>query len=644
MCGIAGFFGNPFPREEKESRLAAMMAAIDHRGPDGRGIQIDDGAALGHVRLAIIDLETGRQPMTSADGRFTLIFNGEIYNYRELKKELSGLGYEFRTSSDTEVLLNAWHQWGLDSLKRLNGMYAFALWDKVESKGFLARDPIGIKPLFFNHKNDNFFFGSEVKAILSALPEKPDLDPASLHLLMNFRYLPGDRTMWQGIRQLPPGGLLCWRNGAMEIVNGVSSAAAFKLPEPPVTGEEVADALEHSVTRQLISDVPLGGYLSSGIDSGILTSLASRSGTVHNDCYPTFTIKTGDSPFEATGAARTAEILGVQNFQEEVEIDLREWLPYLIYHLEVPKVNALQSALVARLAAGHVKVALSGLGGDEIFYGYNIHGYMARIARLHNLVPSFLLKSAGKISSGFFSPLGLNYEEWKRGGEALAASSIARTYGILRNIWDCPKERRRLYGPRMLDAELPGAFELLEEMWPQGTGDSVEKAARYEFSQKMINDFLWNEDRVSMARGLEVRVPFLDLELVAAVSDLSRRQLMPGNQLKGLLRRISSRWLPEEVLKRPKSGFQVPAHEFYLDHLRPLIQEYLSPERMKKSGLFNPDFVQNVLKARPHPRLRWHYFTIYLMLGMEIWLDVFTGQNQGKSAEAVNGRRIIKYK
>ncbi|MFO7761133.1 MAG: asparagine synthase (glutamine-hydrolyzing) [Desulfobia sp.] len=630
MCGIAGFFGNPFPREEKENRLAAMMAAVNHRGPDDRGMCFDREAALGHVRLAIIDLETGKQPMTTPDGRFSLVFNGEIYNYRELRKELTGLGYDFRTTSDTEVLLNAWHKWGQDSLKRLNGMYAFALWDRAERKGLLARDPIGIKPLFFYQEKDNFFFGSEAKAILAGLPGSPDLDPASLHLLMNFRYLPGERTMWQGIRQLPPGDLLCWQNGKIDIFHGISSSAACKPSDFRGTGEEVAEAIEHSVTRQLISDVPLGGYLSSGIDSGILTSLASGSDAVHNNYYPTFTIKTGDSLFEAAGAARTAEILGVRNFQEEVEVDLRKWLPYLIHHLEVPKVNALQSALVAGLAAGHVKVALSGLGGDEIFYGYNIHSYMARIDRFHKLIPSLVRKTAGNISSGLFNMLGLKYEEWKRGGETLAAPNMARAYGILRNIWDDPEERRRLYGPGMLDAELPGAFELMEDMWPEMPGDSVEKAAGYEFSQKMVNDFLWNEDRVSMARGLEVRVPFLDLELVAAASSLSRSELMPDNQLKGLLRRISSRWLPDEVLQRPKSGFQVPAHDFYLAHLKPLVQEYLSPERMKKSGLFNPDFVQSVLKARPHPRLRWHYFTLYLMLGMEIWLDVFTGKNQEK--------------
>lgn len=623
MCGITGILGHQSAGEDLAVTINEMMQAMIHRGPDGTGFWYDEQVALGHVRLAIIDLESGDQPMPSADGRYQIAYNGEIYNFRELRRELTGLGHHFTTTSDTEVLLAAWQQWGIASLPRLNGMFAFAIWDRQEKKGFLARDPMGIKPLFYSHRDNELLFGSEAKAIIAGLSVPPPLDLQSLHLLMNFRYLPGDRTMWEGLRQLPPGSVLVWQDGRVNISNwGLDADSAEVLSGLHGVEDHLASLVEQGVQRQLVSDVPLGGYLSAGIDSGTLTAIAV-SGSNSKD-YPTFTIKTGDSPQEAAGAARTADILGVANTQEEIRADLDTWLPWLMWHLEVPKVNALQSSLVARLASRHVKVALSGLGGDEIFFGYNIHRYMDRLFTLKNSLPGRILaKPVGRLVQLCFCKSGLKYEEFARAGQALSASDMARAYGILRNIWDSPEGRKRIYGPRMLAADLPSAFDVLAEGWPSQKSDPVEAVATYELGEKMVNDFLWNEDRVSMASGLEVRVPFLDLELVKRARSLPRTILMPAGKLKGLLRKIVCRWLPAEVVKRPKSGFQVPAHEFYLEHLRPLVVKYLTPERMAKSGLFNPDFVQEVVAAKPHPRLRWHYFILYLMVGTEIWLDLF---------------------
>ena len=623
MCGLTGIFGIRARREDALLTLQSMMDAISHRGPDGRGSLADNLAALGHVRLAILDIEGGSQPMQSPDGKLWLAYNGEIYNYKYLRNELVRSGYRFRTTSDTEALLAAWLEWGEDALSRLNGMFAFAIWDQRERKGLLVRDALGIKPLFYYKDGVRLLFGSEVKAILSALPEAVRLDLKSVHLLMNFRYLPGDRTMWTGIRQLAPGSMLVWKDGDIRITSWVKPLPEPVEKDPAHAREVLADLLRRSVHGQLMSDVPIGGYLSSGIDSGLLTAVATSRGGIDCSRYPTFTIRTGDSPDEARGAARTAGLLSVRNFQEDVALNIEKWLPWLLWHLEVPKVNALQSAVVAHLASRHVKVALSGLGGDEIFFGYNIHRYMALAGALKKSFFHPCLRFLGQSASSLLRFSGLAGEEFMRAGQVLAASDIAGAYGILRNVWDSPEGRKRLYGPRLLEAELPSAFDLLHRSWPSGFEDCVEATARFELRQKMVNDLLWNEDRVSMAWGLEVRVPFLDTELVREAASTSRQLLMPGARLKGMLRGIASRWLPAEVLKRPKSGFQVPVHRFFQEHLRELAARYLDSARLGQEGLFNPVFVQQVLSARPGPRLRWHYFILYLMIGVGVWLELF---------------------
>ncbi len=623
MCGLTGIFGITASGREAATEVQSMMDAISHRGPDGRGYVLDSCAALGHVRLAVLDVKGGSQPLKSPDGRIWLAYNGEIYNFRELRKQLIHLGCRFRTKADTEVLLAAWQEWGESSVDRLNGMFAFSIWDRQERKGCLVRDPVGIKPLFYYQKGGQLLFASEVKAILAALSRPPEFDPVSLHFLMNFRYLPGDRTMWKGIRQVPPGCMLTWNDGNVRIRTWAASLFRASDSSVEYSEEVLAQLLEDCVHRQLVSDVPIGGYLSSGIDSGLLTALAVDEKGTDRNSYPTFTIRTGDSPEEAAGAARTAWLLGVSNFQEDVSPNIHEWLPWLLWHLEVPKVNALQSAMVAGLACRHVKVALSGLGGDELFYGYNIHRFMSVVDMLQNPLLRPVANLTGRAVSRLFDFFGTAGEELKRGGEVLSSTEVARAYGILRNVWDSPEGRRRLYGPRLIEADLPSAYDILRAKWPVGCDDAVEAAARFELKEKMVNDLLWNEDRVSMAFGLEVRVPFLDLELLRAVTSVSRRKLMPRGRLKYLLRRISRRWLPAEVIRRPKSGFQLPAHQFFHKHLRVMLETCLPYDRMKQTGLFNPDFVKQVVNARPDPRLRWHYFILYLMIGMEIWLELF---------------------
>jgi len=597
-----------------------MLAAIAHRGPDGKGIACFPDAVLGHVRLAIIDLAGGGQPMATTDQRLHISYNGELYNYRELRDELVGLGHVFRTQSDTEVVLAACRQWGVAACNRFRGMFAFAVWDSVNRQGLLARDRFGIKPLFYADTPARLLFGSEAKAVRAGLAKRPDLNLNALHLLLNFRYLPGDATLFTGIRQLPPGHCLVWRDNHVDISRW---ATAIPAPDNEDDREEQLRALlKQAVHRQLVSDVPIGGYLSAGIDSSTLLALTVE-GTGTADRFPTFTIQTGDSPKEAEEAAATARLFGAVNHQQAVPLAMARLLPRLIHHLEIPKVNGLQSALVARLASGRVKVALSGLGGDEIFLGYNLHRLLALLAPCRSGPLAAGARLTGAAARFCCTRLGPAHEEWLRAGQLLGRlPDFSAAYGILRNVWDSPALRRRIYGPRLLDAQPEDAFAFLSRTWPDHA-DPVTAAAEFELENKMVNDLLWNEDRLSMAFGLEVRVPFLDEDLAATATAIARRQRMPGGRLKHLMRRVVAPWLPAEILRRPKSGFQVPIHQFFNSHLRPLCAQYLSPGRLKADGLFNPIFVNEVLAARPHQRLRWHYFLLYLMLGTAIWLDIF---------------------
>ena len=637
MCGIVGFF-HANPIENPSSILERMKQAISHRGPDGQGEWIGDMAALGHVRLAILDIGGGAQPMTSPDGRLVLTYNGEIYNYRELKSELTALGHIFQTECDTEVILHAWNRWEKGCLERLNGMFAFAIWDNQKRRGFLVRDPAGIKPLFYFAQGNTLYFASEVKAILKALLSKrPKMDEAALHFLMNFRYLPGEMTLWKGIKQLLPGHLLSWSAGQARTFKW----ASYFLEDSPAEGfpmeaktspqgldDYVAMLLEGAVKGQLVSDVPIGGYLSSGMDSGIIAAISSRALRGLSKEYPTFTIATGDSPLEAEGARETAEYLGIPNFRQDIELNVEKHLRPLIYHLETPKVNALQSALVAGLASKHVKVALSGLGGDEVFLGYNIHKIF-KYYKLIRKIPlgSTLLGVVARVTAALFPKLPPKAEEVARGLLMAGQKEPPVAYGIVRNVWDGIIDKRLIYGPRILDKEkeLASPFQFLKERWSRLPKEPVKALQAFEMQEKMVNDLLWNEDRVSMARGLEVRVPFLDRELMDFGLKCQAELLMKNGKLKGLLREVGKRWLPEHIINRPKSGFQVPIHHFFDQQLRPLCRYYLEEKRVREDGLFNPAFIREILAHRPTKHLRWHYFMLYLMLGMTIWLELFEG-------------------
>jgi len=614
VCGIAGWFSGEPQRPDAGARVARMISAIAHRGPDGRGILTGTNFAFGHARLAIIDLQSGAQPMTSTDGAVSIVHNGEIYNYAELTAELKAMGQDFATRSDTEVILNTYRVHGVRGFARLRGMFAFALWDQRLRCGWLVRDRYGIKPLFHTTDSEGrLMFASEVKALLAVLGRRASLDAEALHLLMNFRYVPGSRTLFRGVAQLAPGAMLRWTP------DSVRAATLDEYPDD--RGLSPLAALEDSVRAHLTADVEVATYLSGGIDSAVIAALARR----HNRRpLRGFTVSVGDDPHEAANAARSAQLLGIEGVRAELtDGHVATGWPTLVWHLETPKVNAWQVGVVAQATSRHVKVALSGLGGDELFYGYNLHRHIHLASRAGQWLPRPIRRASARLAVAmpFFGLPG-----WSEPERALRAAAAigdwACVYGLLRNVWDDTERRPVLYGPRLLDTPLPDAFDVIRADWPRDE-DPLRAVARFERREKLVNDLLWQEDRLGMARGLEVRVPFVDPVLIAAVDALSRAQLMPGGRLKGYLRRMVSGVVPAEILRRRKSGFQVNAVEFFHAELGALAREYLSDEVVRAHGLFNPGFVRTTLGRRPQPGLRWHYFMLYLMIGVHLWVELF---------------------
>jgi asparagine synthase (glutamine-hydrolysing) len=617
-----------------------MTDTIAHRGPDGDGFYRDERVHLGNRRLAIQDVPGGSQPMANEDGSVVVVYNGEIYNYPQLRGVVLARGHRLRTHCDTEILPHLYEDEGITFAARLNGIFAFALLDRSRRKLFLVRDPLGVKPLVYSIQDGMLAFGSEAKAVLASGLVPAELDEASLHLSMNVRYVPGHRTFFRGIKRLPPGHVL-------EFAEGQSRLFPYTVidwtPDGSMNSGDWMEGIrfhyEQAVKRQLISDVPIGVSLSGGIDSSSIVAMLRRTTS-----GPIKTFSLGfDEPTDETADARFV----ARTFEtEHQEVVLREpalaHLTDAIWHTEEPKVNSLQLYLLHRFIGEHVSVVLSGLGGDELFAGYDFYGYMLRARRLRSgglgtairvLAPA--LDWAARRAARLGRPeldLATRKLEW------LAASGdAARNYLLLRNAWDFnPELLKRVYTPDFLDRlTVPGWEDYSAHFDDERPLES--QALRAEFATKMVCDLLHNEDTMSMAHSVESRVPLLDLELVRFAARIPDGVRFAGGP-KGLLKDSLAGVLPDRVLHKPKWGFTFDPVEQYQKDLGPMVAEMLSPDRLRRSGIFNPEFVRAVLTAEPHQRLRWHYFLLWQMIGVETWLETFArGQAVPARRAAVEG-------
>jgi asparagine synthase (glutamine-hydrolysing) len=579
ICGIASTNGSAVT-----DRVAAMSATLVHRGPDSFGEFSDGDVALAARRLSIIDLETGDQPIANEDGTLHVIQNGEIYNYRELRRELERAGHHFRTQGDTEVLLHLYEEHGDRFAERLRGMFAIAIWDAPHRRLVLARDRFGIKPLYYRAADNELAFASELRAL-----PRGEIDLDALEAFLAFNSIPAPLTIFREIRKLPPGHLLSWEEGRVELRRFARPAPLEELREDEEAElvEELRSRLRDSVRAHLVSDVPVGVLLSGGVDSAFLAALAAEESS---ETLRTFSIGFEERSFdELAGARLVAERYGTQHRELVLRPDAALLLPALAEAFDEPFADssALPTYLVSQLAASDVKVALSGEGGDELFGGYYTYaadllaeriGGLARLARpLVERLPT----SSSRASFDYKA---------KRFVRAAHLPPLERHHG-----W------KEIFSPE-LRAELTGrssAFDpvsILHDRYRETEGaDELARLQDVDVGIYLVDDLLVKTDRASMAHSLEARVPYLDTVVTNLALALPTRHKIRGLSKKVLLRKAAAPLLPHEIVRGKKRGFSIPAAAWLRGELEPFARQTLSRETLHRQGFFHPDVVTRLL-------------------------------------------------
>ena len=620
MCGIAGHVGSTQPE-----LLPAMLGLLKHRGPDDSGIHASGDVGLGMTRLAIIDLVTGRQPMSDDTGRYWIVFNGEIYNFRELRAELMTAGRRFRTRSDTEVILQAYAVHGEACVERLAGMFAFAIWDDAERRLFLARDRLGKKPLYYWHRDRLFLFASELKALLLHPAVGRSIDWTALHHYLAFGYTPVTRSIFDSIQKLPPAHTATLTGGRL------TQRRYWQLPRvqtsagEAVTIEESAAAvraeLRAAVRRRLESDVPLGVFLSGGVDS---SAVVASMREVTSGRIATFSIGFGRAAAsydELPYARLVAERFATDHHEEILEPDVGTLLPEIVRAFDEPFADssAVPTYVVAQATARHVKVALSGIGGDEMFGGYPRYLGL-RVSGLHARLPRWLRGvSRGLAVRLPDSASSRNWADWARRFTAEPDAAPGDRYiGWTRFFGDAALAA--LAKPALAAHLRPSVDELQQRAFASAAhGDPVDGAFRVDLTTYLPDDLLAMADRISMASSLEVRAPFCDHRIVEESLRLSPRAKMPRGRLKGLLKTAFAGVLPREVLTHRKQGFMIPLGQWLRGHLRPTLDDLLAPDCVRARGLFDPDAV-DVLKHEHLSGARTNADRLWTLMVLELWM------------------------
>ena len=620
MCGIAGHVGSTRPE-----LLPAMLGLLKHRGPDDSGIHASGDVGLGMTRLAIIDLVTGRQPMSDDTGRYWIVFNGEIYNFRELRAELMTAGRRFRTRSDTEVILQAYAVHGEACVERLAGMFAFAIWDDAERRLFLARDRLGKKPLYYWHRDRLFLFASEPKALLIHPAVGRSIDWTALHHYLAFGYTPATRSIFDSIQKLPPahtatltGGRLTQRRywQLPRVQTAAGEAATIEESAAAVRAE-----LRAAVRRRLESDVPLGVFLSGGVDS---SAVVASMREVTSGRIATFSIGFGRAAAsydELPYARLVAERFATDHHEEILEPDVCTLLPEIVRAFDEPFADssAVPTYVVAQATARHVKVALSGIGGDEMFGGYPRYLGL-RVSGLHARLPRWLRGvSRGLAARLPDSASSRNWADWARRFTAEPDAAPGDRYiGWTRFFGDAALAA--LAKPALAAHLRPSVDELQQRAFASAAhGDPVDGAFRVDLTTYLPDDLLAMADRISMASSLEVRAPFCDHRIVEESLRLSPRAKMPRGRLKGLLKTAFAGVLPREVLTHRKQGFMIPLGQWLRGHLQPTLDDLLAPDCVRARGLFDPDAV-DVLKHEHLSGARTNADRLWTLMVLELWM------------------------
>jgi len=633
MCGIAGMLklngaAAPWDRD----LLTRMTTAIGHRGPDDHGLWCGERAALGHRRLSVIDLSAaGHQPMGNEDGRVQIVYNGELYNFLDLKKRfaLDDKGHVFRSRTDTEVLIHLYEELGPAMASHLNGMFAFAIWDEARQELHLARDPYGVKPLFYQRDAEYLRFGSEIKAILADPRVERRVSLQALHDYLTFDYIPGTQTAFEGIHEVPAGHWMTIdRSGRVEcrrywdVSYDVDDSMDLNR-----AGSRALELMDRAVNRQLIADVPIGVMLSGGLDSSAIVALMARHAA---GPIKTYSVGFEDGSFnELPWARRVAAQFKTE--QHEIIISssrVREMLPAYLGFIDEPYADgsAIPTYYVCQLAKDDVVVVLSGEGGDEIFAGYDTYAAF-KASEWFRHVPRWIRQGliAPVVNALPVSHKKLSLEfRLKRflGGQDLTAEQAHIWWRLVLS----EARKIELYSPavreRLAAAEPPGRF-FADVFAEPGPRDTLSRLMRIDSRVFLPDDLMIKNDRMSMAHSLEARVPFTDPELTEFMSTVPSRLKLPGLKKKNVMRQALSGVLPREILDKKKVGLEMPYSRWLRTELKDLVDTYLGRERMTASGLFEPRAIERLVAEHQSARVD-HGRALWGLLNYMMWLELYS--------------------
>lgn len=618
MCGIAGFISENSERTaERASLLDAMCKEIIHRGPDEQGTAIEGRAAMGMRRLSIIDLATGQQPIYNTDRSKLIVFNGEIYNYRELKKDLEGRGYKFRTNSDTETIIHAFDEFGPACLDRLRGMFAFAIWDQKDQSLFLARDRVGKKPLFYTLAGGDLIFGSEIKVLLKHPGVKRELEHGALDAYLTFGYVPEELCILKGIHKLEPGHFLTFKNGNIKKERYWDfdySRETLAADEAEIASDLLAK-LTDAVGVRLISEVPLGAFLSGGVDSSAVVGLMSR---ILDKPVKTFSIGFNEDSFnELKYAQMAASHFKTDHHEFMITPESFGAIDELVWHFDEPFADpsSLPTYMLSKMARDHVTVALSGDGGDELFAGYTRY------------VKDKDRSGFGLLPEGFrermLRPLSQALPHGTRGKNYLFNISLDAAGRYIDSIshFNGPNKRKLLSSE--IQTKMNGTFGRGDELFRQIAGssnssDAIDNLLYLDSRTYLPGDILTKVDRMSMASSLETRSPLLDQELIDYSSRIPSSLKLKGHETKYIFKKAVEGFVPREILYREKQGFGVPIGEWINSQLRERIVGDLSERRTSERGYFDAKYVNLLIDEHRRGR-RDHSHALWTLWMLELW-------------------------
>lgn len=619
MCGITGFITKEISdRAANEALLDSMCRVMAYRGPDEQGMTVEGRAALGMRRLSIIDLAGGQQPIYNADNSKFIVFNGEIYNYRELRKELESRGYRFKTNSDTETILHAYEEYGIDCVRHLRGMFAFAIWDKNDESLYIARDRVGKKPLFYSYtRAGNFIFGSELKTLLTHGEISREIDHGALDAYLTFGYVPEEFCIFRDAQKLAPGHFLVFKDGRIRTQKywdfDYSVSSEIKSEEEYINAlrEKIRDA----VKVRLISEVPLGAFLSGGVDSSSIVGLMSQ---FLDKPVKTFSIGFNEDSFNELKYARiAAKHFNTEHHEFTLTPDFVEIVDDLVWHFDEPfsDSSALPTYMVSKMARDFVTVVLSGDGGDELFAGYT--RYVIDRER------SGLEKLPGALRRNVLRPVSQALPHGARGKNYLYNASLDATERYIDSVSQFNTPRRGYLYSADFRAKLNGNFGLGEELFKAlagnvSSGNQVDRLLYLDSKTYLPGDILTKVDRMSMAASLEARVPLLDHELIEFVVGMPAELKLKGLQTKYIFKKAMEGIVPREILYREKQGFGVPIGDWINAQLKDRIYSDLTEQKTIERGYFDPGYIKTLLDEHRRGR-RDHSHAVWVLWMLELW-------------------------